>query len=170
MTEPTFNKTSIALADCTLTRSLSEADADLLSAAFATSQPWLTLCVTSIGIKNYLLREDSSLYRYAVHVDNNLAGVICLRHPWLRGSYIELLGLIEAYRGRGIGTQLLNWAETEARHQGNNLWLVTSAFNHKAIQFYQRHGFKQVGLIEGLVHPDYDEILLRKRLDLDKFK
>lgn len=165
MSKQTFDNISITLTGCVLTRSLSANDVELLSAAFAASQPWLTLCVTAKGLKNYLLSEDDSLYRYAVHVDNNLAGVICLRHPWLRGSYIELLGLIEAYRGRGIGTQLLKWAETEARHQGNNLWLVTSAFNQQAIQFYQRHGFKQVGIIEGLVHPDYNEILFRKRLD-----
>ncbi|MDD1615231.1 MAG: GCN5-related N-acetyltransferase, partial [Methylococcaceae bacterium NSP1-2] len=77
---------------------------------------------------------------------------------------IELLGLIEIYRGYGIGTQLLNWAETEARYQSNNLWLVTSSFNQRALQFYSRHGFQSVGTLEGLVHPDYDEILLRKPL------
>jgi ribosomal protein S18 acetylase RimI-like enzyme len=97
-------------------------------------------------------------------VNDNLAGVICLRYPWLRGPYIELLGLIEIYRGQGIGSQLLNWAETEARYQSNNLWLLTSSFNELAQQFYSRHGFQQIGRIEGLIHTDYDELLLRKRL------
>lgn len=164
MTEQPFSKTSISLVDCVLSRSLSTADAELLSTAFALSDPWLTLGVSASGLKNYLLRDDANLYRYTVHIDNNLAGIICLRYPWLRGPYIELLGLIEMYRGQGIGTQLLNWAETEARYQTNNLWLVTSAFNQQALQFYQRHGFQQTAIIDGLVHPDYDELLLRKRL------
>lgn len=164
MSKQTFNNPQITLANCTLTRTISTEDAELLSASLAASQPWLTLCVTAPALRNYLLREDDGLYRYAVYVNQQLVGVICLRHPWLRGSYIELLGLMEAYRGQGIGTQLLAWAESEARQQGNNLWLLTSAFNQQALQFYQRHGFKQVGLIEGLVHADYDELLLRKRL------
>lgn len=164
MIEHAFSKTNVPLANCLLTRSLSTTDVELLSSSFAVSQPWFTLGVSVSGLKNYFLREDANLYRYAVRVDNQLAGVICLRYPWLRGPYIELFGLIECYRGQGIGSQLLYWAETEARYQSNNLWLVTSSFNHLALQFYQRHGFQQIGIIEGLVHPDYDELLLRKRL------
>jgi ribosomal protein S18 acetylase RimI-like enzyme len=164
MIEPPFNKTSIPLASCVLTRSLSIADAELLSVAFALSEPWLTLGVSATGLKNYFLRDDTHLYRYAVRVDGQLAGVICLRYPWLRGAYIELLGLLDSYRGHGIGTDILRWAMTEAQQYDNNLWLLTSSFNQQALQFYQRQGFQQIGIVEGLVHPEYDEILLRKRL------
>lgn len=164
MSEPPFNKISISLAACELTRSLSIADAELLSEAFALSPPWLTLGVSATGLKNYFLRDDTHLYRYAVRVDGQLAGVICLRYPWLRGAYIELLGLLDSYRGQGIGADIMQWAEMESRQHGNNLWLLTSSFNQQALQFYQRHGFQQIGVVEGLVHPDYDELLLRKRL------
>jgi GNAT superfamily N-acetyltransferase len=164
MNEQAFNKTVIPLTGCVLTRSLSGTDIELLSAEFAASEPWLTLGVSALVLKNYLLREDASLYRYAVHVENNLAGLCCLRYPWLHGPYIELLGLIESYRRHGIGTQLLNWAETETRYENNNIWLAISSFNHEAMEFYSRHGFKQIGKIEGLVHPEYDELLLRKWL------
>jgi diamine N-acetyltransferase len=162
-TQP-FGKTIVPLTGCVLSRTLSTADAELLSVKFAASEPWLTLGVSALVLKNYLLREDVSLYRYTVHIDDRLAGLICLRYPWLRGPYIELLGLMEDYRRQGIGTQLLNWAEAEARYETNNLWLATSSFNHQAIQFYERHGFQQIGRIEGLVHPDYDELLMRKWL------
>jgi ribosomal protein S18 acetylase RimI-like enzyme len=164
MTTQPFSKTTVSLTDCILARSLSPIDAELLSQSFAASQPWLTLGITASMLNNYLLREDNYLFRYTVRVNDNLAGVICLRYPWLRGPYIELLGLIEIYRGQGIGSQLLNWAETEARYQSNNLWLLTSSFNELAQQFYSRHGFQQIGRIEGLIHTDYDELLLRKRL------
>jgi GNAT superfamily N-acetyltransferase len=153
----------INLNTCTLCRDLSITDAEFLAKHFVQSQPWQTLGISATGLKNYLLKQDSHLYRYAVHVDNSLAGVICIRTPWLRGDYIELLGLVESYRGRGIGTELLQWAESKASPHSNNLWLLTSSFNHPALKFYQRHGFKQIGIIEGLVHHDHDELLLRKR-------
>ncbi len=164
MIEQAFSKPIVPLTGCTLTRSLSLTDIELLSSEFAASDPWRTLGVSALVLKNYLLREDASLYRYAVRVENNLAGICCLRYPWLHGPYIELLGLIESYRRQGIGTQLLNWAETEARYENNNIWLASSSFNHEALAFYSRHGFKQIGKIEGLVHPEYDELLLRKWL------
>jgi GNAT superfamily N-acetyltransferase len=163
MSEPPFNKPSVPLAGCELTRSLSIADAELLSEAFSLSQPWLTLGVSATGLKNYFLRDDAYLYRYAVRVDEQLAGVICVRYPWLRGAYIELLGLLDSYRGQGIGADILRWVETETHQQSNNLWLLTSSFNQQALQFYQRQGFQQIGVVEGLVHPEHDEILLRKR-------
>ena len=153
----------IKLNTCTLCRDLSITDAELLAEQFSHSQPWQTLGISATGLKNYLLKQDSHLYRYAVQVDNRVIGIICIRTPWLRGDYIELLGLIESYRGRGIGTELLEWAEANASKQNNNLWLLSSSFNHPALQFYQAHGFKQIGIIEGLVHPDCDELLLRKR-------
>ena len=98
MIEQAFSKPIVLLTGCTLTRSLSLTDIELLSSEFAASDPWRTLGVSALVLKNYLLREDASLYRYAVRVENNLAGICCLRYPWLHGPYIELLGLIESYR------------------------------------------------------------------------
>jgi diamine N-acetyltransferase len=164
MNLPPFSQTDISLTTCTLSRSLSIGDAELLSNSFAKSEPWLTLNVSAAGLKNYLLRDDASLYRYIVQVDQQTVGILCLRYPWLRGPYIELFGLIKPYRGLGIGTELLYWVENEARAHVNNVWLVASEFNQPALQFYQRHGFVIVGTLFGLVHPDYDELLLRKQL------
>jgi len=38
------------------------------------------------------------------------------------------------------------------------------ALNHGAYRFYQRHGFAEVGVLNDLARPDYDEQLLRKVL------
>jgi ribosomal protein S18 acetylase RimI-like enzyme len=58
----------------------------------------------------------------------------------------------------------LAWAETEARRESKNLWVLTSSFNHQALKFYQSLGFHPIGPIRDLVTPGYDEILLRKIL------
>jgi ribosomal protein S18 acetylase RimI-like enzyme len=130
----------------------------------AVSEPWASLKFSSSSLANYLLRDDASLYRYLVTVDGQMAGIICLRHPWLRGPYIELFGISPDCRGKGIGKQVLAWAEQEARREAKNLWVVASSFNQQALNFYQGFGFTRIGAIEGLITPEHDEILLRKIL------
>ena len=56
----------------------------------------------------------------------------------------------------------MEWFTQQARLCARNAWVVVSVFNRRAHKFYQRHGFTEVGVIEGLVKPGYQEILLRK--------
>ncbi len=159
-----FGKTRVKLDSCQLSTPLTSAQAQAVAGMLAASEPWLSLNFSAAALAGYLLREDASLHRYAVSVDGHLVGVICVRYPWLRGPYIELLGVFPNYRGKGIGKQLLAWAEAEARAVANNLWVVASSFNHQALNLYQSLGFCQIGPIPGLVTPEHDEILLRKCL------
>ena len=147
-----------------MSASFTHEQARAIAEVLAASEPWLTLNFSPASLANYLIRDDAALRRYAVFVDDQLAGVICVRYPWLRGPYIELLGLFPECRGKGIGKQLLAWAETEARREAANLWVVASSFNHQALSFYQDLGFYPIGPMQGLVSPGQDEILLRKRL------
>ena len=157
-----FNSSTVLLERCVLCPTVSARDAELLSIGFAHSDPWKTLGVSASHLKNYLLRDDTHLQRYLIQVEQQTVGIVCLRYPWLRGAYIELLGLLPDYRNHGIGTELLTWLEQQTNSP--NLWLAASEFNHAALHFYQRHGFQIVGTLEALVHPDYNELLLRKRL------
>ena len=159
-----FSKTKENLDGCQLSTPFTDGQALAVAEMLATSEPWMSLKFSVTSLAAYLTREDAALRRYAVSVDGNLAGVICVRYPWLRGPYIELLGLFPNYRGKGLGRQVLAWAETEARRESRNLWVLTSSFNHQALSFYQSLGFYPIGPIQGLVAPEYDEILLRKNL------
>ena len=160
-----FGGGSWQLGSCELSSPPSAAEAENLGTLLAAMDPWLTLEVSSGGIAAYLLREDPALFRYVVRVEGGTSGILCVRWPWLRGPYIELLGLAPDCQGHGIGAELLAWTEAEARKTGANLWVAASAFNRRAVDFYRKHGFREIGAIEGLVRPGYDEILLRKRLD-----
>lgn len=159
-----FCKNIEILESCQLSTPLTKVQEQEIAEMLSTSEPWVTLNFSSVSLASYLAREDSSLHRYIVTVDDNLAGVICIRFPWLRGPYIELLGVSPDYRGKGIGKQLLTWAEIEARRESKNLWVLTSSFNQNALDFYLKQGFYPIGPIQGLVSPEHDEILLRKRL------
>jgi len=84
---------------------------------------------------------------------------------WARTSfrwlYIELLSVPEALRGRGLGTQLLQRAEAEAKQRGCiGAWLET--YTAASRRLYERCGFSVFGEI-----PDYppgnSRVFLTKR-------
>lgn len=159
-----FGKAKENLDNCQLSTPLTTDQALAIAEMLAVSEPWLSLKFSVTALTNYLMRDDPALHRYAITVDEKPAGVICVRYPWLRGPYIELFGVSPTQRGKGIGKQVLAWAEVEASREAKNLWVLTSSFNHQALNFYQSHGFYPIGPIQGLVTPEHDEILLRKCL------
>jgi diamine N-acetyltransferase len=150
------------LPSCTLGRLQGEDEASLLSILLAGMEPWRTLGYSAAALQRYLLRPDATLYRHAVVIQGEISGVVCVRYPWLRGAYLELIGLTAAQQGLGIGREILSWLEAEARRETHNVWVLVSAFNTRARTFYARQGYTEIGVIEDFVQPGYNEILLRK--------
>ncbi|MGD9947165.1 MAG: GNAT family N-acetyltransferase [Desulfobulbus sp.] len=136
-----------------------------ISTRLAAMDPWKRLGYGAPALGRYLTAPDSGLKRFAVQVESTeTIGVACVRFPWLRGPYLELLAVFPAAQGRGVGRTLLAWMEEQARLSANNLWTVTSEFNTKARQFYQAAGFVEVAPLPDLVATGESEILLRKTL------
>jgi GNAT superfamily N-acetyltransferase len=101
--------------------------------------------------------------RYLIEIDGAEAGAVAVRHPWLKGPYLELLAVLPSFQRRGIGAGVMSWFEQAGRGLGaRNLWVCASSFNDGALRFYQRHGFRPAARLPGLVAESYDEILLRK--------
>jgi GNAT superfamily N-acetyltransferase len=163
-TQKAFGNDEEKLDECRLSCPPTADQAQAIGEMLAVSEPWASLKFSAASLAGYLMRDDAALRRYVISVDGDPAGVICVRHPWLRGPYIELIGLSPNHRGKGLGKQVLAWAEAEARRESKNLWVLTSSFNHQALKFYQSIGFYPIGPIQGLVSPEHDEILLRKIL------
>ena len=64
--------------------------------------------------------------------------------------FVQLLHLPQAFRGQGIGTELMNRAEAFARERGLvGIWLDT--FEFQARGFYEKLGFEVFGTLED--HP-----------------
>jgi ribosomal protein S18 acetylase RimI-like enzyme len=55
-------------------------------------------------------------------------------------------------------------AEERARARGDHFYLLASADNSGASRFYERHGYRFVGVIPDLVIAGIDETLYYKRL------
>ncbi len=152
------------LASCNL-RALHVTDeASFLSELLTGMDPWRTLRYTPSTLLRYLLHSDAALHRYAVVVQGQTIGVVCIRYPWLRGAYLELLGLNATYQGCGIGSEILDWIEEQTRLETRNVWVLVSSFNAKAGTFYKRRGFREIGVLKDFVQPGYDELLLLKVL------
>jgi diamine N-acetyltransferase len=95
----------------------------------------------------------------------DLVGAAGLRLNWLRGPYLQFLGLVPGFQGKGAGPLFLKWIDHEAHAAGqHNVFVCATDTNTRAITFYERHGYRQVGTLDGLVQPGTSEVLLRKML------
>ncbi len=128
--------------------------------------PWLTFGYSAERFESYLRRRDPALRRYAITVDKELAGVAAVRYPWLHGAYLELLGMLRPFQGRGLGPEVVQWFEAHSFRAAPNAWILVSAFNTRARKFYARLGFIEAATLPDFLQPGHDEILLRKQKPL----
>jgi ribosomal protein S18 acetylase RimI-like enzyme len=143
---------------------LTRAQCGDLAAVLVTLDPWRTLAYRAKTFAAYLSRPDRGFHRFTVMVGGHPAGLVALRHPWLRGVYLELLALFPPHQGQGLGREIMAFVESQARPHTKNLWTAVSDFNQKARLFYQQLGFREVARLENLIQEGRDELLLRKIL------
>ena len=110
----------------------------------------------------FLASPDAGAARYVVSVKGEEAGVVSVRHPWLKGPYLELLALLPQAQTKASARASWPGSKRGLKHGARNLWVCASSFNARALRFYERHGFARAATLPGLVADGYDEILLRK--------
>lgn len=80
------------------------------------------------------------------------------------GGYLRLLAVLGPFQGHGLGAALLAAYEAETARTSAHAFLLTSASNAGAQRFYERQGYRRVGVLPSLVVPGEDEALYWKRL------
>jgi diamine N-acetyltransferase len=146
-------------------RGLPPGEAERLGPAFASVDPWARYPYPAEELVAYLSGIEKSAPRLAIMVGSEVAGVLGLRNSWLRGPYIQFLGILPSFQGRGLGGAVLTQIVAEAQAAGeSNLWVCASDFNARGLAFYERLGFTRVASLDGLVRDDRTEVLLRKRI------
>jgi ribosomal protein S18 acetylase RimI-like enzyme len=138
--------------------------AQVIARTLAGMDPWVTLGYSAEALASSLQAVHPDLTRYLAVRDGETLGLAVVRHPWLRGAYIELFAVLPGAQGHGVGRALLGHVEATYRGRAGNLWLLVSGFNSRARRFYEGQGFREIGLIADLVVPGQDEVLMRKVL------
>jgi ribosomal protein S18 acetylase RimI-like enzyme len=139
-----------------------ESDYDWCARLMAGSEPWITLRRGLDGCHAALRRPGSELF--VAREGGGHAGFILI-HPYgCAGSpYIASVAVAEGARGRGIGTQLVAFAERQMTGR-RFIFLCVSSFNRRAQELYRRLGYWRVGEMPDYVVEGHSEILLCKRL------
>lgn len=111
----------------------------------------------------------------AVAEGGGLVGFVDVQHgracpvPAWAGSEVLRLYVLRAFQGRGLGRALLQRAEQAARgapvQPAGALWLTAWVGNGRALRFYPRAGFRDVGRTTYVIHGvGYENVVFAKTL------
>ena len=137
-----------------------DVEARACASIMATNDPWITLGRTFDRCLE--AARDTALERYVAVSDGEVIGFILIS---MRGSftgYIKSIAVREDWRGLGIGSDLLAFAEKRILRDSPNVFICVSSFNSRARGLYERLGYETVGELRDFIVRGYDEILLRK--------
>jgi len=145
----------------TITQAL-EPEFEWCAQLMAGSEPWITLRRGIDQCRAALRRTGHELY--VAREAGQPVGFILINPYGCAGSaYIASIAVAESARGKGIGTQLLTFAERQAEGR-RFIFLCVSSFNHRAQELYYSLGYQRVGEIPNYVIEGHSELLLAKRL------
>ena len=143
---------------------ITAAAADHLGEAIAQIGPWAHYAIAGTALAESFKSSHPVAARYQIECAGESAGAVVIRPAWLVGPYLQMLAVLPAFQGQGIGSRVVAWFEAEARLKGRSAWLCVSAFNPGAQRLYRAHGFELVATLGDLVRDGDDELLMRKRL------
>ncbi|MBN1698124.1 MAG: GNAT family N-acetyltransferase [Spirochaetales bacterium] len=128
----------------------------------STSEPWLTLKRSFNDSVKYI--EDKSKNCFITKIENEIAGFILINMNGAFIGYIQSIAVKESFRGRGIGSRLIKYAEDYIFQYSPNVFICVSSFNEGAKKLYLKLGYKIIGELENYFINNQSEFLLRKTI------
>lgn len=143
-----------------ISRLTSPKDKRAAAALMAASDPWLKLGLRA----RHCLKTFSVPFRetWAARENGKLAGFVVISMYGTFRGYIQVLFVSPDHRGRGLGEELMAFAEKKIFARAPNVFLCVSSFNKGARRFYSRLGYKRAGLLKDFLVRGSDEVLMRK--------
>ena len=126
------------------------------------SEPWVTL--ERNFEESLQIISDSSKEVYLCSVQGEPAGFVILNMNGAFVGYIQTICVAPDFRGHGIGSQLLEFAEDRIFTISPNVFLCVSSFNPRARKLYERAGYETIGELKDYLVTGHSEILMRKSL------
>ena len=141
-------------------RRAKDAELETCARLMSTSEPWVTLgrdYEASLAILRNPTREV-----YVAERDDAIAGfvIICMTGAFV--GYIQTVAVDPRWRGAGVGTALIAFAEARIFRDSPNVFLCVSSFNPRARALYERLGYVYVGTLTDYIVRGHDELLFRK--------
>ncbi len=134
------------------------------SRLMASSEPWITLKRDLDACRAVLARPGTELFVARDQTSGRPLGLILLAPFGLAGSpYISSIAVAPEAQGRGLGAQLMAFAEKRF-HDRQHIFLLVSSFNLRAQQFYRRQGYGFIGELKDYIVPGHSEFLFHKHL------
>jgi ribosomal protein S18 acetylase RimI-like enzyme len=145
-----------------LIRHMTADDRNPVVQLLAESDPWKRLGYSSADWNRIFCPLPQGRDSYVAELDGRVAGVALVKQKFLLGDYLELLGVAEWARHKGIGSLLLKHVEQLVFERTKNLFACVSDFNQSARDFYKKQGYQEIGPMPNFLIPGSAEILLRK--------
>jgi len=145
------------------------ADAEVCARMMANSEPWITLRRDYDASLKIL--TDSSREVYLAMVGDEIAGFTILNMHGAFVGYIQSVCVAPPWRGKGIGSELMDYVEKRILSETPNVFICVSSFNKRVQNLYERRGYEAIGELKNWIVPGHSEILLRKTIaPLTEFK
>ena len=128
----------------------------------ADSDPWKRLGYQASDWDSYFVPLPQGRDSYVVNQNGRVAGIAVVRQKFLLGDYLELFGVADWARGKGLGGRLLAYLEAAVFARTKNLFVCVSDFNDQGRKFYEMQGYQEIGPMPNLLISGSAEILLRK--------
>jgi len=135
-------------------------EAEACARMLAETEPWITLRRDYEACLRVMLEETRE--RYVAYRGDRLAGLVILNLKGGFVGYIQTVCAAPEFRGTGVGTALVTFAEERVFREFRNVFICVSDFNHGARRLYERLGFRLVGELTDYVVAGHSELLLRK--------
>lgn len=137
-------------------------DLDAIAEGLAAIDPWARVGRKPEAFRAALTKPLAATFRFSIRRGERCVGGLVVRYPFLRGPYIELIGLFPEAQGRGIARRVVEWMEHEVAGEATNLWLCVTDWNDAARAAYAALGFTEVGPLPQLAAGGTTEIFMRK--------
>jgi ribosomal protein S18 acetylase RimI-like enzyme len=127
------------------------------------SEPWTTLKRPIEACRAVL--NDPEFQVYIAKVGAERGGFLVLDPRGMAGApYLKSVAVAQEFRGHGLGTALMAFAEDLFRPRARHLFLCVSSFNEGAKRLYERLGYSAVGSVPDLALEGASETIMVKRL------
>ena len=151
-------------AQLTLRSLANDTEAMACARIMSTSEPWRTLR-RGYDASLALLRDPSREVYVALAGDSDaVAGFLILTMRGAFVGYVQTVAVSPEWRGRGLGTALVAFAEQRIFPETPNVFLCVSSFNPRARALYERLGYEVIGELRDYIVRGHSEWLLRKTI------